>query len=55
MKKGQNLKHEKDFFQTGLTEASRRNTRDILLNFMGNQKINQACKNLKRKKRNGRK
>lgn len=48
-KSGQNQRYEKDYFTTGLTEKSRRNTRDILLDFMGAQTVNKKAKNIARK------
>lgn len=48
-KAGQNQRYEKDYFTTGLTEKSRRNTRDILLDFLGNQTVNKKAKNISRK------
>ena len=50
-KSGQNLKHEKTFFQTGLSDASRRNTRDILSLFISEQSVNQKAKNISRQKK----
>ena len=55
MKSGQNLKFEKDYFQTGLSDASRRNTRDILTAFLGNELINKKARNISRKSKTKRK
>lgn len=50
-KKGQNILYEKTFFQTGLSDASRRNTRDILSRFLSDQIVNQKAKNISRQKK----